>query len=213
MLPIIAITEAQSFTQGILTGSANIDLNSFFAYFRPIPGASLADNQYGKYPQANSGVAANAVIKQPLALSMLMICPARNEFAYQNKLTTMQALQSAIDQHTNLGGTFTVCTPSFIYTNLLLTRLVDASLGETKQPQNAWQWDFEAPLLTLQQLQQVQNNLMQQLTNGGQINGTPAWSGLSPSVGNANSVASPGLLPSVTALTGANTAPLSATVQ
>ena len=212
MLPIISITESASFEFGLLSGSTNIDLSDFFAYFRPLPGATLLANEIGKYPFANSAVAANAVIRQPNTLSMLMLCPARDEFAYANKLTTMISLQSALDQHTAQGGTFNVCTPSYLYTNMLLTRFSDASLGDTKQVQNAWQWDFESPLLAVQQAQQVQNNLMSQFTNGGQISGQPAWSGLSPTVGNASSLAGPGLLPSTTNLVGTNTAPLNPTV-
>ena len=206
MLPIIAITEAVSFTAGLLSGGQNIGLDDFFAHWRPLPGATIAEYEIGKYPFANQSVAANAIIAQPLTLSMLMICPARDELGYPLKLVTMTALKSAVDQHCALGGTFTICTPSFIGTNYLLKRISDASLGESRQPQNAWQWDFEAPLLTLNAAQQVQSGLMAQLTNGTQVQGQPSWSGFSPTVGNPNTLAG-NVLPSGSGLAGTFTSP------
>src|SRR5690242_11026591 len=82
MLPIISITEAINFTAGLLSGGAGTDLSdpnldNFFANFEPIPGARLISQQVGHYPFANQAVAANAVIPQPLPVSLLMKCPAR----------------------------------------------------------------------------------------------------------------------------------------
>jgi hypothetical protein len=202
MLPIICITEAASFVTGLLSSGKLPSLDDYFANFRPLPGSTLGENQIGTYPFANQSVAANAIIGQPLAVSMLMVCPARDELGYAAALVTMMALQAALSQHDSLGGTYTIITPKFFYTDCIRLRMVDASTGETKQAQNAYQIDFVQPLLTLQQAQAAQNTLMSKLSNGTQINGQPSWSGAAPSVGNAQSLTGPGLIPAT------NTAPI-----
>jgi len=208
-LPIIALTEAVHFIFGLLSGAENIELDDFFAHFEPLPGSTLVDNQIGTYPFANQSVAANAIIAQPLQLSMLMRCPARDELGYATKLITMMALKQALDQHNQSGGTYTVVTPSYFYTNGIMTGMRDVSNGQSHQVQNAYQMDFTFPLLTLQAAQQAQNSLMSQLTSGTQISGQPAWSGAGNAVGNANSLISPSVIPSSASLPGTSVAPFS----
>lgn len=207
MLPIIMITEAASFVQGILSGASNINLDDFFAHFAPMPGSTLIDFSVGKYPLANQAVAANAVIANPLTLSMLMTCPARGDLGYVVKLVTMTALQATLNYHISNGGTFIVVTPASFYTNGLLLSMRDVTAGQSKQVQAAYQLDFEFPLLTLNQAQSVQNSLMSKLTGGTQIDGQPAWSGLSSSVAAPNSLATPGVLPSAASLPAVGTSP------
>lgn len=209
MLPIVAITQAVDFTAGLLSGSLNIRLDDFFAHFQPMPGGTLIDTQYAKYPFANQTVAANAAIVQPLTVSLLMKCPAKAPGGYAAALATMMALQITISQHIAQGGTFIVVTPRYFYTNCLLTALRDVSDQTSKQPQNAWQWDFEQPLLTLNQAQSVLGNLMSKITSGTQLSGQPAWSGLGPTVGAPNSIAAPSLFPAASGLPGASAAPFS----
>jgi hypothetical protein len=207
ILPIIAITEAASFVTGLLSGADNIELDNFFANYSPMPGATLIDQQIGTYPFANQAVAANATIAQPLQLSMLMKCPARNALGYGIKLITMMALKSTLDQHNQLGGTYTIVTPSWFYTNGILTGMRDVSGGESKQVQDAWQLDFTFPLLTLEAAQSVQNNLMSKLTSGSQVSGQPAWSGLPPGAGDPNSLFGPLVIPSAGTLPAGQIAP------
>ncbi|WP_343743377.1 hypothetical protein [Herbaspirillum huttiense] len=182
MLPIISITEAANFTLGLLNG-AEQSLDNFFAHFRPLPGATLQNNQVGKYPFASQETAANAVITQPLSVSLVMTCPVRSAGGYTSKSVTLTALKKAIDIHVASGGTFIVATPSYIYQNCILTNLRDISSGESKQAQTDWQWDFEQPLLSLQDAQKSQSALMQKISSGAAIDGTPGWSGLATSVG------------------------------
>src|ERR1017187_8109278 len=126
MLPLLAITEALNFTEGLPSGGNNLDdLDGFFATFHPLPGATLIDQQIGQYPFANQAVAANPVIAQPLSISMRMICPARDEAGYAIKLATMLALQSTLKQHNSQGGTYTVATPSFFFTDTVMTAMRD----------------------------------------------------------------------------------------
>lgn len=207
MLPIIAITEPLNAATGLLGGTDTIDLDDFFAHFQPMPGGTLIDQQVGTYPFANQAVAANAVIAQPLTYSMLMQCPAQHRLGYAGKLAIMMALQAVLSQHNASGGAYTVITPSFFFTNMLMTGMRDASNGASHQPQNAWQLDFMRPLLTLSEAEQVQNSLMSKLSSGTQIQGQPAWSGLSPTVGAPDSLAAPGLFPTSSGLPGAGTAP------
>lgn len=206
MLPIIVITEALSFVQGILSGAGDIDLDDFFAHFVPLSGSSLAANEYGKFPYANQSVAANARIKQVRNLSMRMICPAKKQGGWAAKLATMTALTAAVDLHCSLGGWFTVATPSYFYTNCTLLRITETSLANSTQAQNTFQWDFEQPLLTLADAQQAQNNLMSTISAGLPISGTPAWSGLPPTVGNPMSLAAIGTLPAAGGTAGAQAA-------
>jgi len=209
MLPIVSITQAIDFTAGLLSGSVDVDLDDFFAHFQPLPGGTLADNQIATYPMANQSIAGNAIIAQPLTISMLMKCPARGPGGYATALATMLALQATISKHVSLGGTFTVVTPRYFYTNCLLTALRDVSDQSSKQPQNAWQWDFIQPLLTLNAAQSLLGNLMSQITNQTQISGQPAWSGLGPTVAAPNSLAGPSIAPAASGLPGATTAPFS----
>jgi hypothetical protein len=194
-LPIISITESLNFVDGLLSGGDDLDLDDFFAHFVPIPGSSLIDQQVAKYPLANQTVAANAVITQPLTISMRMICPAKGPGGYATKLATIMALQAVLKQHNASGGTYIVATPSYFYTNCLMVGMKDTSNSGSAQAQNTYQLDFEQPLLTLQAAQAAQNNLMSQITSGVPISGVPAWSGLSPPVGNPQSLAAVGTIP------------------
>jgi hypothetical protein len=200
MLPIIVFTEALNFIDGLLIGTEDIELDGFFANFEPTTGATLIDQEIGHYPFANQAVAANAVIAQPLTVSMRMLCPVKDIAGYPLKLATMMALQAALTQHNGSGGTYTVVTQSYFYTNCIMTGMRDVSSEESNQQQFIWQMDFEQPLLTLQSAQQAQNSLMSKLTGGTQINaddtGSVGWSGLSPTVGQPPSLAASSIIPS-----------------
>ncbi len=202
MLPIISLTEAVGFTTGILSGGDLPDMDNFFAHFQPMPGASLIDNQVGTYPFANQQVAANAIITQPLSVSLRMICPVREPLGYASKLATMMALKATLSAHNNSGGTYTVATPSYFYTNCLMTGFKDVTSGESKQAQVTWQMDFVQPLLTLDQAAQAQNNLMSKISSGTAIDGVPTWSGLAPTVGLPPSLAAGSLIPAASGTSG-----------
>lgn len=148
LLPIIAITEASNFTAGLLEGSAPINFNDFFGHFRPLPGASLISNDVATYPFANQNYAANAIISKPLQISMLMNCPANTNGGYVSKMITFTALKYALELHNQLGGTYIIATPSYVYLNCILTNLSDVSRPDSQQPQNAWQFDFMQPLIS-----------------------------------------------------------------
>lgn len=175
MLPIIALTgQAAAFAQGVVTGGLNED--AFFAKFLPIPGSTLISNAIGTYPFANQQVAANAIIQQPLNVSLEMISPVKDRGGYLTKLAIYTALQSSLVAHNNAGGTYNIATPAYIYTNCLLTGMTDITGGDTNQKQVKWQLDFVQPLITQQQATASYNALMSRAAGGQQITSS-SWSG------------------------------------
>jgi len=202
MLPIIAITEPLNLLGGILTGG-DLSPDNFFASFSPVPGATLIDQQVGHYPFANQAVAANAVIAQPLTISLKMTCPVRLGLGYFTKLATMITLQTVLAKHNGMGGTYIIATPSFFYTNCIMLRMSDVSGGDSNQVQTTWQLDFEKPLLTLNDAQEAQSSLLQKLTNGTKILGIPLWSGFESLLGDAGSLGGIGSVQSAQGVAGA----------
>ena len=206
LLPILALTEsgaALSLISPFVGGSVPANLDDFFAQFSPTPGATLIEFDVAHYPFANLTIAANAVIMQPLRVGITMHVPVREAGGYVSKFTTFLALQAALQNHALLGGTYNVLTPTYLYTNCLLTTLTDASGGDSRQAQNAWQFEFEQHLVTQSAADQAQSYLMQNITNATPISGQPATSGpgLAPSPSNA-----PGVGYGASNLTGAGVA-------
>ena len=178
-LPIIALTEGPNLLTGLLSGNlGNITADNFFAHFRPMPGTNLQDNDYGRYPFANQNVAANAVIVQPLRVSLMMSAAIRESGGNTARLATFLLLKNTLDNHVQQGGLFTVLTPTYIYQNCVLLALRDVSGGESKQPQIMWQWDFEQPLVTQAQADGAQGSLMSKITNGTQTDGAQSGPGV-----------------------------------
>lgn len=200
MVPIISYTEADHFVLTALTGNNPFQLSDFFAHFQPLPGSTLLDLQIGTYPFANQSVAANATISQPLTLSYLMRCPARGFAGFLGKLDTMINLQQVVNTHASLGGTYTCLTPAGYFPNGICTAIRDVSNTEDKQVQNAYQWDFVFPLLTLNQAQTAQNSLMQKITGQTQISGAPSWSGPAATVGAPQSLVTSTVIPEASSL-------------
>lgn len=193
-MPIISVTDAGAFASGPLgPPSSDPGLDGFFATYEPLPGGTLEDFEFGKYPFANQSVAANAVIQEPLQVSMLMICPVKGNQTWGQHLSIITSLQSAMQQHAALGGSYTVATPKYIYTNCLLRKLTDATAGDSLQPQSRWTLDFELPLITLQQAQQAQNGLMAKMSSGTQLSSTAgsSFGGLSNVIGSLPAGISP----------------------
>lgn len=210
MLPIVVITEALNFVEGLLNSGSPLELDNFFAHFRVLPGGTLIANQVGTYPFANQATAANAIISQPLNVSMVMVCPVKNAGGYVAKLATLMALQAAFAQHNSIGGTYTIATPGFLYSDCVMTGMKDITGGgDGKQAQVSWQLDFVKPLITLQDADTVMGRLMNTLTNkqitGGELSG-PAQT-----AGNAASGGGPAAIPAALNLPGTSVVPSVAT--
>ena len=176
MVPIIVYTEAFNLIGELLT-SGGLSLESFFAHFRPLPGGTLIDNAIGTYPFANQAVAANAIIAQPLKISMLMVCPVKGTLGVGIKQITMMNLQSVLAKHNSLGGTYTIITPSFLYTDCIMTAMTDVSGAESNQAQWQWRLDFEQPLVSLVAAAGALGTLMDKLTSGANVGPSPSLSG------------------------------------
>lgn len=205
-LSILNLLQSANFPSGVLSSSKPLNLDDYFANFVPVSGGTLSENEVGLYPFANAQVAANAVIAQPLRISLRMICPARGAGGYSSRRAVFQNLKDQLDIHNSSGGTYTVATPAFTYTNCLLLKLEDQSPGQTKQMQMEWRWDFFQPLLTEQQAQVSLNNMMNKITKATRWVNQPAWSGIDPTVGLNSSLAAIGLVPSMQGGTSPSTA-------
>ena len=183
MLPIIALTESINFTFGIVGGNIpNID--QLFAHWQVLTGSTLQKNEIGMYPFANQVIAANAIIKQPLNVSMVMNCPVQVPGGYYSKLATIAALKVTLDYHNQNGGTYTIATPSYVYTDCVLLGVTDVTSGDSSQLQTSWQFDFLQPLISAQQAQQL-GGAMSALEGGLPITGQLSWSSVGGSVGNS----------------------------
>lgn len=162
-----------SLGQGLATSGLSAD--DFFARFLPLPGSTLISNSVGKYPFANQQVAANAVIQQPLNISLKMICPVKEKGGYLTKLAIITSLQNALQAHCTAGGTFNIATPAYIYTNCIMTGMTDITSGTTNQKQVEYQLDFEQPLITQAAATAALSTLMGRLTDGQQVTSTNWW--------------------------------------
>jgi hypothetical protein len=185
MLPLVALTNPNAFSQNLLTGDPDFQLEDAFAIFSPAAGGSLIEQQPAEYPFANLTVAANAIIRNPINVSLIMITPMKQQSAWSVKLQTMQALKATLDSHNNAGGTYTVYTPAYTYTNMLMLNLSDCSMPQNAVPQNAWKWDFTRPLVSLEDASGALSNLMNQINNGVPSSGDP--SGAATAGGNSPS--------------------------
>lgn len=181
-LPIIALYgQAAGFVQGAVS-SGSISADDFYCRFVPLPGSTVINQTIGQYPFANQLVAANATVQQPLTISLQMIVPVKDSGGYLTKLAIFSSLQQSLLLHNASGGSYTIATPSLLYTNCLMTAMTDITGGETRQQQVSYQLDFVQPLISKQQAQAATSALMSKLSGGNQIT-SPSWSGASATAG------------------------------
>lgn len=181
-LPIIALVgQLASFAQGFATTNT-LSVDDFFARYVVLPGGTVISNAAATYPFANQQIAANAMIEQPLNISLQMLAPVKDAGGYLTKLALFTALRTSLQQHVNAGGTFAVATPAYIYTNCLLTGLTDTTNGVGKQQQIVWQFDFTHPLITQSAATAAFGALFQRLSSGQSISNL-AYSGQGAAVG------------------------------
>jgi hypothetical protein len=194
MLPLLSLTSPNAFTTDMLSGSSTFELDDAFAIFQPAAEGSLVQQIIATYPYANLNVAANAVIRNPINLSMIMFTPMKQIGSWAVKQQIMTSLKYTLDSHNNAGGTYTVFTPAFVYTDMLMVNLIDCSIAQSPIPQNAWRWDFNRPLVSLADASGSMNNLMNQISNGTQPTGggDPTTTGPGTAIGQPASVVNTG---------------------
>ena len=164
-MPIIGLTgQIGAFLQGI--ASSQDVTSAFYAKYVPIPGGTVINNAIATYPFANQQVAANAIIEQPKNISLRMIAPVRDTGGYLTKTAIFTALQTALQNHNNAGGTYTIATPAFLYTDCVMTTMTDITSGNTKQQQIEWQLDFIKPLISTSDANAAFSNQMAKLSGG-----------------------------------------------
>lgn len=150
--------------------------------FVPLPGATAISNSIGAYPFANQTVAANAIIQDPNAVSLMMISPVNSEGGYLTKMAAFLALKTSFEAHMASGGTFHVMTPAMPFMDCIMTKMQDVTSGTGKQQQIQWQIDFVQPLVTLSEAAAAFNGLMSKIAGGQQVT-SPSWSGVTNAVG------------------------------
>ncbi|MXV44320.1 hypothetical protein GS501_04575 [Saccharibacter sp. 17.LH.SD] len=170
-VPIIVYTQAVALLNGLVAGGISgklegYDLDSMWCHWSPMSGATLVDNSIAEYPYANQSVAANAMVVNPLTLSMQMICPPSGAGAMATKLATLQSLQVILNKHAQLGGAYIVITPGQVYTGMLLTRVSDTTPNPTAAAASQFQFDFTRPLTQKSENVQKQSTLMKKLSGG-----------------------------------------------
>ena len=184
MMPLIAVTQGASFNLSSGFGALNTKLDEFFMDFSVVPGGTLHDNNSAKYPMANLRTAANAIIGQPLHISLKMRCYPRLQASLTSRMAISALMQSILEFHNFNGGSYIILTPMYIYKNCLMMKMVDISSGgdSLEKTQSEWQLDFEQPLITQQSANMAYNSLMSNLAAGAEMT-TPTWSGLSAVTG------------------------------
>lgn len=166
MLPIALITEVTNLARGAITSSLPTSLDEMFAHYIVQSGGTMVDQAIGKYPFANQQIAANAVITNPLTVSIKMVCPPRQPGSMVTKLASLEVLKLALDKHTALGGSYHVFTPGQLYMNCLLTSLRDVTSDSAIHKQSEWLFEFEKPLVTIDDAVNNMNALMSRFTKG-----------------------------------------------
>lgn len=186
MLPIVALTQSTSFVTGLVSGANNLtDLDQYFCHWRPMAGGQLYNWDVAHYPFANQQVAANAMVKQPLKVALSMQCPVNKNNGVLTKLVTLSAMQSVLEAHANLGGTYIVATPANIYNNCLLLQVRDMTGATSPWPQSEWAFEFEAPLISEIQAEAATNSFLSKI-DGGSAMSTPSWTNTVAALGNTS---------------------------
>lgn len=186
MLPIVALTQSASFVTGILSGALSLtNLDDYFCHWRASPGGTMLNYDIGTYPFANQTVAANALIANPLNVTLTMTAPMNSKTGAMTKLATLSALQAVLEAHANLGGTYIVATNAMIYSGCVLTTVRDITSGGQATPQEEWQWEFLKPLVTESAAASAINSLMSKIGSGDKITSS-AWTNTTAALGNTS---------------------------
>jgi hypothetical protein len=194
VLPLLSIIQALDYNQGI-TGGSSVTSDNAFAHFYPLQGTNIIFNQIGSYPFANMSIAANAILAQPLNIALLMTCPVNANTPYSVRQSIFQSIQSTVKQHNQLGGTYNVATPCFYFDNTIMIALTDVSDSQSLQPQIKWRWDFQRPLVTLEEAAQIQSSFMSKISSLTQTDGSP--SGIASTVGQQPTLGGTAISPAV----------------
>lgn len=184
-MPIIALFSGLLGTAQNFLTTGGLSLQDFPWRFLPVSGAMAISQTAATYPFANRQIAANATVEQPRSFSLQMLSPVQATGGYITKLPAFSSLQAALNKHNNLGGTYTVVTPSLVYTNCLLLNVSDTTPESSRQKQIMWKWDFIKPLISESDAESAVGGLMNIVSNGAKVTSNAQ---ASPSIGVNNAL-------------------------
>ncbi|MDF7673945.1 hypothetical protein PT277_08025 [Acetobacteraceae bacterium ESL0709] len=152
-VPILVYTEAVALVNGLISGGIKgqfnmPDLDNMWCHWNmtsSVDGTlnTLLDYEVPVYTLGNQNAACKNTFRNPIKVSMQMMCPARGPGAMVTKLATIQSLQAILDKHMMMGGRFTVITPGFYYTDMVLKQFVDVTQKPEQHPASVFQLDFQ----------------------------------------------------------------------
>lgn len=166
IMPIAVLTEGLNLVNGLLQGKLSdtgLDADLLTTNFKVSPGSTLIAQDVAAYPFFNMATAGNAMIRRPNRVTMNMTRPATTtNGGYITKPITFTGIKLVLDKHHELGGTYHVLTPAFIYGGCVLRTMTDVSgfSDQIKQVQYEWAFEFEQPLLYISQLNIIMGDLM-----------------------------------------------------
>lgn len=146
-----------------------------FATFKPIPGSDIISNKVAEYPFPNQVTAANAVVREPLFVSLLMMIPVQDDGGYLTKLAVISGLKNSIQMHQNMGGLFTVLTPYQTYSDCVLLSFRCIDEGDTKQVGHTYQFDFKQVIVTTDAAEGEYNAMMKKIDGEFAFSNEPSW--------------------------------------
>lgn len=151
-------------------GGYPVSDSGYFGYFAFVNGGTYMQNTVAQYPFANQYVAANAIVRQPNNVSLLMNCPATASMPIDRRQSIFQSLIASLDRHVAMGGLFVVYTPMGILDNCVLLATRDASNGENAILQNGIIFDFQQPLImTIDDANKASNTTAGKIDAGAKI--------------------------------------------
>lgn len=143
------------------------DDSGYFGYFSFVNGGTFMQNTVAQYPFANQYTAANAIVRQPNNISLLMTCPARSNMPLDLRQAIFHSVIASLVRHIELGGMFVVFAPMAIMQNCLLLAVRDSSSGENAALQNGMIFDFTQPqIMTDEDAQKATNQTMDKINKG-----------------------------------------------
>lgn len=145
------------------------------------PGGTVINQAIGLYPFANQRVAANAVVEEPLYIGLQLISPVNQTAGYTTKLAVFTSLRDTFQNHIDMGGTFIIATPSYIYEDCLLLSITDATSG-TRQQQILWNLEFQKPLVSTSGAKQAYSQLLDKIEKNLKVGPNPEWHGFESAV-------------------------------
>ncbi|MDF7673948.1 hypothetical protein PT277_08010 [Acetobacteraceae bacterium ESL0709] len=156
-VPILVYTEAVALVNGLISGGIKgqfnmPDLDNMWCHWKMASSTdgslnTILDYDIALHTLGTQNSACCHFIRNPLTVSMQMMCYARGPGAMVTKLATIQSLQAILDKHMMMGGRFIIITPGFYYTDMVLAHFTDITKDHAIHPASVFQLDFQQAIL------------------------------------------------------------------